>query len=185
MSDLKYLSTNFKPSFIRSLVDVGNLVDRLADISSLDRKTRISKWNQETKEHNEKIKNHKVNYESILSYSNFLYKSRQKNEIAYANTQTVSNTDVNFIIHGTLEDIIKKPPSFFATISVESLTINEKRALIHKLEMFENVLPVATRKRIPEMLNEIYQSEYGHNSSRHTSRYPSCCSPFLFSCFIQ
>jgi hypothetical protein len=158
-SELVYLPANLKPSMIRSLVDVGNLVDKLADVSLLDSKTRTHKWSRQTEEDNKNKEEHKRKSAYALSYSEFLYQSRQKNEIAYANIQNVSDPDIDFLLRDNLEDIIKKPPTFFTNLRFATLKVEEKRATIHKLQMIENKLPASTRKQIPILLHEVYQLE--------------------------
>ncbi len=173
-SELTYLSSSLQPSFIRSLVDVGNLVDKLADISLLDSKTRMNKWSRQTEDDHKKKEEQKRNSASASSYSDFLYRSRSKNETAFANIQNVTDPDIHFLLHGNIEDVMKKPPIFFTTLKFASLTIEEKRSTIHRLQMIENQLPLSTRKQIPTLLNEIYQVECV-SDVRPTGCCKACC----------
>ena len=59
-----------------------------------------------------------------------------------------------------------------------TLTLQEKRATVHKLKMIENQLPLYTRQQIRVLLNEIYeceQSERISDSSRACGPHKVCC----------
>ena len=166
---LTLLSSDYKSCFIRSLIDVGSLIDKIADAaSSISVDIRSKKLESERKERTKSITDQQVNASFSEKWSSFLVASRKKNKIAYELTQQ----QIQFpqqtwekIICMEIDILKSKPPIFFHSLQTKNLTIQEKRALIHKLTLIKSANPKYIQERINTLTREVFEYDDSDNSS--------------------
>jgi len=185
------LTMDYSPSFIKSIVDVGNIIEKLADASCLDQDTRKQKWTEENQKlYHDKI-SHKENAEIINSWSSFSLSSRTENEKAYTllrsqvsqiNLPPTMQVDLSEnwgqVIMLNTDALQKKPPHFFHTIHTNKLSILQKRALSHKLKLIQNIIPIEQRNIINQLDMEIFKSMQSKQKNTNSLKLKYCCFCF-------
>ena len=182
-SKIEKLTFNYSSSFIKSLVDIGDLMEKLADASYLDQTSRKDKWLEEQKQLEIETLSHKANANIMKSWSSFSLSSRIENEKAYMflrsqKSQINLNETWGEIIMLSIPELQTKPPHFFNTIYTRNLSLLQKRALIHKLKTIQNIIPKSTRNMINELDVQIFNECYQENVDQRSSscRICSCCT---------
>lgn len=162
VSRLKIFKHAYHPKFIISVVEIGPLLDKISDASILDAKGRRKKWRVE-EENNERIVEIHAERECMnYKWSSFLYRSRDKNKIAYdriVNELKASDEIWHQIVLQPISQLQQQPPLFFQHLTINKLTIPQKRAVLHKLTLVYQALPICTRDTMQRLQNDIFQSE--------------------------
>ena len=164
-SKLNRLSTNMRGNVLRSLVDLGTLIDKLEDTTHLDSRERHEKWKYEVAEYCLIAQTHRMNAMDQASWSDFRFKSRELNRIEYESVR--SNMIVRDglmqhwqqIIVTPIEELVTRPPLFFAQVTTSDLTVSQKRALVHVYMIIYSRLLHATRGQMHTLEVEIYIHE--------------------------
>ena len=164
VENLTLLTHKYDPHFIKSLLDVGNLIDRLADACVMNVADRKRKYSEKDIEQKQKGKIQRQASEFNAKWSEYLFKSRAQNLQAYLLvyhkliTQSFPYSDWRNIIVDN--DIKQRPPSYFMNIQTKDLTILEKKALIHKLNAIYQHIPRQTRERLQMLIEDVYNNTY-------------------------
>lgn len=181
---LSVLQDTYSNSFIRSMVDIGSLVDKLADASYMDSETRKQKWKCKNVQVSQAAREHKQNAVLNAQWSTFLYESRMKNELAYKkfkkknvlkqNKKEKKTKKANKVWNEILEmdnaELKAKSPAFYQMLQTNSLSTDQKRALLHKLAEVFNFLPNFMREKIQILSQEVFAEELHSTTFKN-----SCC----------
>tara|TARA_B100000482_G_C12610589_1_gene298860 strand:+ start:353 stop:1150 length:798 start_codon:yes stop_codon:yes gene_type:complete len=193
-SKIEKLTLDYSSSFIKSIVDVGDLIEKLADASCLDKSTRRQKWLEEQTKLNLDALSHMKNANKIKSWSSFSLSSRSENEKAYLLLRSQisqinlppcmkidSSQTWGQIIMLSIPELQAKPPHFFHTIHTQGLSLLQKRALTHKLNLIYNIIPTSTRN----IINEINVQIFNENNQMYTHAEAKSKYSYLNSCNIM
>jgi len=168
-NQLTLLSSNYKSCFIRSLIDVGSLIDKIADAaSSISVDIRSKKLESERQQRKSSITDQQENASFSEKWSSFLLASRKKNKLAYELTQKqIQNYEQTWqkIICMEIDILKSKPPIFFHGLQTKNLTIQQKRALIYKLTLVKSANPKYIQERINTLTREVFEYDDIDNSS--------------------
>lgn len=125
--------------FHRTVIDRGLLVDRLMDcIDEPDVARRQERWRSARKSHCDAVTAQRQLAHRQFKWSAFLAKSREANARAY---ETLRHASEHNLLHLDIDDLARLPPTFWATISLRNCTLDEQRALVHKLERCRALSP--------------------------------------------
>jgi len=170
----------FNVTFVKSLVDLGSLIDKVSDASILSPEQRQKKWQHERDEWNKQKETHAKNSKINEKWSIFLLKSRDQNKKAYEQEYNkIKNPKSNYetVIKYNVNDLQSKTPSFFYTIQTENLTDDAKRALIHKYSLIYNTIPDTSRQMTVKMCQDLFRKEIiKENEIEIKVRKNTCCT---------
>lgn len=161
--------------FVRTFIDIGPLMDLLADCCEMNSLKRIEEWERQSTLRNIEIDEHQQNTNYYSRWSNFLFESRQLNKKAYEEIKTQKNGENNWqiLLKEDMHYLEQKNPHFWSGLQVKSLTIKEKRAVVFKLSQIYSILPHYTRHLMIVLNEDIFQEEnlQKSQSSNRKSRF--------------
>ena len=174
-SKIKLLKNiKFNVSFVRSLLDLGSLIDKLADVTDLNEHERKAKWKAEKIQWENERHLQKNNANANSKWSKFLFESRERNRRAYdekvKRLHRKDNSNFAQIIKLSYTELQKQPPTLFFSIQYKHLNNSEKRALLYKYSIIYNLLPDAVRHDIVHVFQDLFKDEMMKKNS------PNCCS---------
>ena len=163
IESMRLMKSIYTKEFVLGIVEVGVLMDRLADSSNIgDLSHRLSKWKAQDDDRIKEHMSHMQNSEINAQWSAFLYYSRFKNKVAF---EKINRDIINpvaewqHVIKMHKQELITKPQTFFASIQQRGLTTEQKRALVYKLSSIYNIIPRSTKLMIEDLLKNIFLCE--------------------------
>lgn len=159
---LRFFDSSFSISFLRSLVDIGTLIDKLSDACILDRTERSDKWSQERKCWESVVKHHEKEAAFSAKWSEFLVNSRALNRDAFERTKcsiATPHMDWERILCCDETELVQMPPLFFNNLQVAHLSLDVKRSLVHRFEQIVHVHPKVVRRLLQDLCADIYMSD--------------------------
>lgn len=154
---------NLLKRFFHVCIDNGQLSERLADCMDLPMEMRMKKWNIEREKLAQDAKLHRMNSEQIHMWSVYMYESRSENAAAYdrtlrklARTPPIKPREWQELIITSDADLAKKDAFFWYAVQTRRLSIEEKRAVLHKMNKVKNCASDILHKRCSELAEEIF-----------------------------
>ena len=160
--------------FHRTLVDNGQLVEHIADSIELSVPVRMRKW--KTEQMNMRLNSHLQleNAKWHATWSNFVYESRKKNEDAYQQVladlqkspSPIQKEWQHFVLE-PLDDLKKRPNTFWAAIQINRCSVFEKRAICHKVSLCRQHKDGILLQRLNDQaMYDIFCDTYGETRRR-------------------
>lgn len=168
--NLQVLHGHFETSFIRSLVDIGTVMDKISDAANLDCESRVKKWTCEKADAQENVRKHQQHSMRDKRWSRFMIESRDENKVAYEEMlRDGGNKRDPFyeFLAASYEELEAKPPIYYQLITTNHLSIQEKRALLHKYGLVYNLLPSHSRDTMQTLAGEIFVHVLANDTNDH------------------
>ena len=175
LQQLTMLRHAYSSKFICGLVEIGTFMDKLIDSSRMSKDEKIKKWKDESEEWHHSVLSHKKLAEEHALWSNFLYNCRDVNHKTYERIRhRIRNPQKEWekVVVQSPKELCKNSAIFYNNIQISKLSIEEKRALVHKYQMIQNILPASSRKTTNDLLQDIFIHEL---EKSHTAK-KLCCS---------
>ena len=127
--------------FHRVMIDRGDLTHRVADCIELSPHSRQRKWRSEEASHATRAKLHRERSEAHKAISRFRYEMRKRNEEAYVTVRSRLEREApsderaawKTAILWSEDRLGRQPQTFWYGLQIDGRTLEEKRALVHKL----------------------------------------------------
>lgn len=158
------LTHTYQWQFIRGIVEIGSVMDMLADATYMSETERLDKFSRQSREFVVQREKQRRDSDVCATWSRFRFESRDANLLAFEHVVRRLSSEPNppapwqQVILASEDELLRKPPSFFPSVSFHELSLEEKRALAHKYTTVYRILPAATRISFKELLQDIYAS---------------------------
>ena len=148
--------------FVAGFVQQSMFVDKLIDAVNLSPAGRKFKWlaadNMSVEARAQQLQLGKAQVQTSRSS----LRCARVNQLAYTRARAVqlSKRNSSDVVHMDLQIIRMQPPTFWAALSINHRSDTSKRALVHKIRIFEKTygktaIPKPTRERLDHLFQEL------------------------------
>ena len=175
---LSILHTDNPKHFVNRFLSTGVLIELVADSIELTENARKRKWQSEDMNLNLSARLHRETTQWHDNYSRFLFASREANRIAYDNVRAaLFNSDIPRP-HEWQTVILSEPTAlcgrsilFWNAVQINRCTIDEKRAICHKLMLCKDLQDGRTVLRLhARIMDDIYMKTYDAHQRNNCAR---------------